>query len=441
MMRLKKTLTRLIIIVLFIIGCCHDRIIAITHASGEDNVAVCTNKYAHKRVVTLDYIVAGKQVPCQVVYEKRTEKPGHRQVLWRAKSSIGYCERKMKRFIRKLKRYGWQCSYFDIKKIPEKTPSDKPPITVYPPVAAVNKEKSYMATCHNQSINLKNPLTQIAKKLTGLKYDSRQLQDCSGIFHQVVKQFKRDYCPNYNYPTVSHARDTRRIAKWYHERGELRLIHSPLLQSHLIKPGAVMFYGYPNKKYKHFKPKDLFVRNTGINHIGVVVSVMKDAKGKVLRYQLFHGRRPGKPSSVTDFHKRKSTRSYYPPFGNGREQWLAIAPLVKQRDSQPPAKSQPTQVVIVLKGEASYYADSLHGKRTASGEPYNKNKLTAAHKTLSFGTRVRVTYLKTKKSVEVVINDRGPFYKKRLIDLSRKAAEQIGLIRAGHGKVKVEVLK
>ena len=440
MMHLKKTLIRLIIIVLFIIGYySHDRIIAITHASGEDNVAVCTNKYAHKRVVTLDYIVAGKQVPCQVIYEKRTEKPGHRQVLWRANSSIGYCERKMKRFIRKLKRYGWQCSYKE--KIPEKTPSNKPPITVVPPVAIVHKGESYMATCNNQSIHLKNPLTQIAKKLTGLKYDSRQLQDCSGIFHQVVKQFKRDYCPNYDYPTVSHARDTRRIAKWYHERGELILIHSPLLQSSMIKPGAVMFYGYPNKKYKRFKAKDLFVRNTGINHIGVVVSVMMDAKGKVLRYQLFHGRRPGKPSSVTDFHKRKSTRSYYPPFGNGREQWLAIAPLVKQLDSQPPAKSQPNQVVIVLKGEASYYADSLHGRRTASGELYDKNKLTAAHKTLSFGTRVRVTYLKTKKSVEVVINDRGPFYKKRLIDLSRKAAEQIGLIRAGHGKVKIEVLK
>ncbi|MDM8559599.1 septal ring lytic transglycosylase RlpA family protein [Candidatus Parabeggiatoa sp. HSG14] len=438
MMHLKKKLTHLTIIVLFIIGCRHDRIIAVAHANGEDNVAVCTNKYTHKRVVTLDYIVAGKQVPCQVVYEKRTEKTDHRQVLWRAKTSVGYCERKTKRFIQKLTRYGWQCSYKEIKKISEETPSDKP-ITVVPPVA-VNMEEGYRATCNNQPINLKNPLTQIAKKLTGLKYDSSQLQDCAGIFHQVVKQFKHDYCPNYDYPNVSHARDTRRIAKWYHKRGELILIHSPLQQSSMIKPGAVMFYGYPNKRYKNVKAKDLFVQNTGINHIGVVISVMRDVKNKVLSYQLFHGRRPGKPSSITDFHKRQSTHSYYPPFGNGREQWLAITPLVKQQDdSQPPAKFQPT--VIVLKGEASYYADSLHGRRTASGKPYNKNKFTAAHKTLPFGTRVRITYLKTKKSVEVVINDRGPFYKKRIIDLSRKAAEQIGLIRAGHGKVKIEVMQ
>ncbi len=94
----------------------------------------------------------------------------------------------------------------------------------------------------------------------------------------------------------------------------------------------------------------------------------------------------------------------------------------------------------VEEGEASYYADSLDGNRTASGEIYNKNALTAAHRTLPFGTRVTVTYLKTGKSVEVVINDRGPHAKNRIIDLSRAAAEKIGLIDAGHGKVKLEVV-
>ena len=94
----------------------------------------------------------------------------------------------------------------------------------------------------------------------------------------------------------------------------------------------------------------------------------------------------------------------------------------------------------VQEGEASYYADSLSGNKTASGEPYDKNAMTAAHRTLPFGTKVKVTYLKTGQSVEVVINDRGPHVKDRIIDLSGAAAKKIGLVDAGHGKVKVEVI-
>lgn len=92
-----------------------------------------------------------------------------------------------------------------------------------------------------------------------------------------------------------------------------------------------------------------------------------------------------------------------------------------------------------LKGEASYYADSLQGSKTASGEPYDKSAMTAAHRTLEFGTRVKVTYLKTGKSVEVTINDRGPHAKGRVIDLSGAAAEQLGMKDDGHGKVEIEV--
>lgn len=96
-------------------------------------------------------------------------------------------------------------------------------------------------------------------------------------------------------------------------------------------------------------------------------------------------------------------------------------------------------VVDVQEGEASYYADSLHGNKTASGEIYDKNALTAAHRKLDFGTRVKVTYLDNGKSVEVVINDRGPRAAGYVIELSGAAAEQVGLKEAGHGKVKVEV--
>ncbi len=98
-----------------------------------------------------------------------------------------------------------------------------------------------------------------------------------------------------------------------------------------------------------------------------------------------------------------------------------------------------TGLAETLKGEASYYADSLQGKKTASGEPYDKSAMTAAHRTLELGTRVKVTYLKTGTSVEVKINDRGPYAKGRVIDLSGAAAEQLGLKDDGHGEVEIEV--
>lgn len=91
-------------------------------------------------------------------------------------------------------------------------------------------------------------------------------------------------------------------------------------------------------------------------------------------------------------------------------------------------------------GIASYYAKSLAGNTTASGEPYDPAALTAAHRELPLGTRARVTYLKTGKSVEVVINDRGPHSGKRIIDLSGAAAERIGLTDDGIGEVTVELI-
>ncbi|WP_061012793.1 septal ring lytic transglycosylase RlpA family protein [Photobacterium leiognathi] len=91
-------------------------------------------------------------------------------------------------------------------------------------------------------------------------------------------------------------------------------------------------------------------------------------------------------------------------------------------------------------GKASYYADKYQGRKTASGQRYDKNKQTAAHRTLLFGTRVKVTNLANNKSVVVTINDRGPYSKGRIIDLSRSAFSAIGNISSGILKVKVETL-
>jgi rare lipoprotein A len=92
-------------------------------------------------------------------------------------------------------------------------------------------------------------------------------------------------------------------------------------------------------------------------------------------------------------------------------------------------------------GQGSYYADKFAGKRTASGTPYRPGKLTAAHNTLPFGTKIKVTNAKTGRSVKVTVNDRGPHVKGRIVDLSKKAANKIGLVEAGVAPVQLKVVK
>src|SRR5512143_1226488 len=89
-------------------------------------------------------------------------------------------------------------------------------------------------------------------------------------------------------------------------------------------------------------------------------------------------------------------------------------------------------------GNAYWYGPAQDGKETASGETFDQKKLTAAHPTLPLGTKAVVTNLETGKSVEVTINDRGPFVKGRKIDLSKAAAQQIGMTKKGVAKVKIE---
>ncbi|GGG11443.1 septal ring lytic transglycosylase RlpA family protein [Pontibacter amylolyticus] len=91
-------------------------------------------------------------------------------------------------------------------------------------------------------------------------------------------------------------------------------------------------------------------------------------------------------------------------------------------------------------GAASWYGSKYHGRKTSSGERYNKNEMTAAHKTLPFGTMVKVTNPANDKSVILRINDRGPFVGKRIIDVSEAAARKLGMHSEGVAKVKVEVL-
>lgn len=92
-------------------------------------------------------------------------------------------------------------------------------------------------------------------------------------------------------------------------------------------------------------------------------------------------------------------------------------------------------------GIASFYSDHLEGRKTASGEKYYKDSLTAAHKTLPFGTVIRVVNTANKKEVIVRINDRGPFVKGRILDLSKAAARVLGILKQGKARVYFEIVK
>jgi rare lipoprotein A len=95
---------------------------------------------------------------------------------------------------------------------------------------------------------------------------------------------------------------------------------------------------------------------------------------------------------------------------------------------------------IELKGRASYYGEEFHGRRTASGEKFDINKYTAAHRTLPFGTKVKVTNLMNGKAVILKINDRGPHVKTRIIDLSKISARALDLMKFGAARVSIEVV-
>ena len=106
-----------------------------------------------------------------------------------------------------------------------------------------------------------------------------------------------------------------------------------------------------------------------------------------------------------------------------------------------PVRPRPASKLIeVVQGAASWYGPGFYGRTTANGERFRKGTLTAAHRTLPFGTKVRVTNLSNGRSVVVRINDRGPFKYNRVIDLAHGAASQLRMMQAGEVPVKLEIL-
>lgn len=106
----------------------------------------------------------------------------------------------------------------------------------------------------------------------------------------------------------------------------------------------------------------------------------------------------------------------------------------------PPEEKAEAVLEMIGQGEASYYGHELAGNRTASGERFNPNGLTAAHRTLPLGTKLKVTNVANGRSVIVRINDRGPFVRSRLIDVSLGAAREINMVRSGKAQVRLEIV-
>lgn len=139
-------------------------------------------------------------------------------------------------------------------------------------------------------------------------------------------------------------------------------------------------------------------------------------------------------SSTASYSKTKSTSSSVSKSSSSSTSATAKTKKVVSKNSVGANAGQ------TFKGQASYYADKFHGKATASGEKYDKSKMTCAHRTLPFGTKLRVTNTANGKSVDVTVNDRGPFKEGRVVDVSRAAAEKLDMIQSGVINCTVKVI-
>lgn len=150
------------------------------------------------------------------------------------------------------------------------------------------------------------------------------LKDCSGVFHRLLSIIKTKY-PDCIGPEITEARDSRSIARWYQANNSFHVIHNAMEQRHLIRPGAVLFFGAPGKYYRSSTLSQMNTLDGVIRHIGVVTEVYKDDEGNVTGYVMMHGRRPGVFAQRTYKHKITPPRPGYPVLGNWNQQLVGLA--------------------------------------------------------------------------------------------------------------------
>jgi rare lipoprotein A len=153
---------------------------------------------------------------------------------------------------------------------------------------------------------------------------------------------------------------------------------------------------------------------------------------------------PSQRAASRSESRAESPSIYEPPTHAFSREIAPTAEIPLPQQSEPTAPIAripvPAQPTMMETGLASWYGPKFHGRRTASGEVFNQEKLTAAHPTLPWGSRVKVTNLANGKSVDVRINDRGPFGKGRIIDVSRAAAKALDMVGRGITTVRLEWL-
>ena len=210
---------------------------------------------------------------------------------------------------------------------PEANPSENSPTGGTLPPANV------AVLCNDNSFDLEAAVNNAAQQLSGTPYSQENKTDCSGMFHKAINTI-RAVCPDAGLPTIEEARSSRDIAGWYHKNGDFLIVRDPAQSQDLIQPGAVMFFGYGSRlgqyNFQSMTIDTLMTRNVGINHVAIVTSV-KRVDGVVESYEMFHGRSPGKPASVTSSSRVYANHPDLPTYGNWKEPWLGVANMLAKK--------------------------------------------------------------------------------------------------------------
>ena len=178
----------------------------------------------------------------------------------------------------------------------------------------------------------------------------------------------------------------------------------------------------------------------GQDEVADVQASTVQAAAETVPIQPLEGQSPGSQSFEASFSQFAALPDR-PDIAPGAVDLNSFTPPTEVKPKPAPEPSGGAVVRSLGIKTASFYGKRFHGRLTANGERFNMNAMTAAHKTLPFGTKVRVTYPRNGRSVVVRINDRGPFIRGRAIDLSRGAAAKLGFISSGHARVRLDIVR
>lgn len=183
---------------------------------------------------------------------------------------------------------------------------------------------------------LSRDLTLLSERMErdSLWYDSKnpsRLQDCSGIFHQIIRHIAQK-CDRSIYPTPGEARSTRALARWYQGIDGFTVVNDPMAMRKQIRPGSVMFFGKSGQRYENLTAEMLAAEYPHhiITHIGIVTEVSYDDAGEVKGYVMMHGRREGVIAQRSHYHSVEPPRLGYPILGNWNQQWVGLAYAMPQ---------------------------------------------------------------------------------------------------------------